>query len=70
MLTVVSDPQEATKDAHAILILTEWNEFIDFDWEQIYENMLKPAFIFDGRRLLDRSKMTGIGFSYYKIGES
>jgi UDPglucose 6-dehydrogenase len=69
-LTVVKDPIEASKEAHAIAVLTEWDEFKTYDWEQIYENMLKPAFVFDGRRLLDKEKMIATGFNYYKIGES
>jgi len=36
----------------------------------IYEKMLKPAFIFDGRRLLEKEEMENIGFEYYKIGQS
>lgn len=70
LLKVVKDPIEATKDAHAIIILTEWDEFKDYDWEEIFGNMLKPAFVFDGRRLLNTEIMNKIGFKYYKIGES
>lgn len=61
---------EATQDAHAIAILTEWDEFKSYDWKTIYEQMLKPAFVFDGRRLLDTNNMESIGFNYYKIGQS
>ena len=67
-LEVVSDPYEACKDAHAIAVLTEWDEFIDYDWEKIYKNMNKPAFIFDGRMILDGDKLKDIGFKYYVIG--
>ncbi|GEC77425.1 UDP-glucose 6-dehydrogenase [Flavobacterium aquatile] len=63
-----SDPYEACKDSHAIAILTEWDEFKDYDWKKIYDNMLKPAFVFDGRNLLDREKLTSIGFHYQAIG--
>jgi UDPglucose 6-dehydrogenase len=62
------NPYEACNKAHAIAILTEWDEFKDYDWQKIYDNMLKPAFIFDGRNLLDQSKMTEIGFHYQAIG--
>ena len=65
---VVEDPYKACKNAHAIAILTEWDEFCDYDWQKIYENMEKPAFVFDGRNLLDRKKMTDIGFIYQSIG--
>ncbi|MFS4492246.1 nucleotide sugar dehydrogenase [Maribacter sp. 2308TA10-17] len=70
LLKVVNDPMEASKKAHAIAILTEWDEFKAYDWKSIYENMLKPAFIFDGRRLLEKEIMEAIGFDYYKIGQS
>ncbi len=70
LLKVVHDPIEASLDAHAIAILTEWDEFKTYDWKAIYEKMLKPAFVFDGRRLLEKDIMTAIGFEYYKIGQS
>ena len=63
-----SDPYEACKDSHAIAILTEWDEFKEYDWKRIYDSMLKPAFLFDGRNLLDREKLTSIGFQYQAIG--
>ena len=59
---------DACKDAHAIAILTEWDEFKELDWEKIYLNMKKPAFIFDGRNLLDANKLKEIGFDFYQIG--
>lgn len=68
MLKVVTSPYEACKDAHAIAILTEWDEFKDYNWEEIYQNMQKPAFIFDGRNVLDKNKLEKIGFKYQAIG--
>ena len=62
------DPYEASKNAHAIAILTEWDQFKEYDWEKIYDSMLKPAFVFDGRNLLDESYMRSIGFVYQSIG--
>ncbi|UJH69313.1 nucleotide sugar dehydrogenase [Allomuricauda sp. SCSIO 65647] len=70
LLKVAKNPIEATKDAHAIAILTEWDEFKDYDWKKVHSNMLKPAFVFDGRRLLDKDEMTEMGFHFYKIGQS
>ena len=70
LVTVVNDPIEATKDAHAVAILTEWNEFKDYNWESIFENMLKPAFVFDGRRIMNKEEIEKIGFKYYAIGQS
>lgn len=70
LLKVVNDPMEAAEEAHAIAILTEWDEFKSYNWESIYSKMLKPAFVFDGRRLLDAATMSEIGFEFYKIGQS
>jgi UDPglucose 6-dehydrogenase len=67
-VTVVNTPYEATNDAHAVAIMTEWDEFRELNWEEIYENMLKPAFLFDGRRLLERKTKEEIGFEFYAIG--
>jgi UDPglucose 6-dehydrogenase len=58
----------ACENAHAIAILTEWEEFKTYDWQKIYDNMQKPAFIFDGRNLLDKNKLEKIGFIYQGIG--
>jgi len=69
-LHVEQDPYEVTKDAHAIAILTEWDEFKDYDWQKIYDNMKKPAFVFDGRNILDAQKLNDIGFKVYQIGKS
>ncbi len=70
LLTISQDPIGASLDAHAIAILTEWDEFKNYDWAHIYEQMLKPAFLFDGRRLLEKKQMEHLGFKYYKIGQS
>ncbi|MFN2260489.1 MAG: nucleotide sugar dehydrogenase [Psychroflexus sp.] len=65
---VVSSAKEACKDAHAIAVMTEWDEFKTLDWQSIYDNMYKPAFVFDGRRILDQSAMETIGFKLNIIG--
>ena len=62
-------PYENCKDAHAIAVLTEWDEFKTYDWQKIYDNMLKPAFVFDGRNILDEKELTKIGFKYQAIGK-
>ncbi len=69
-IKVYENPIEVCKDAHAIAILTEWDEFAAYDWNEIYKNMQKPAFIFDGRNILDAKKMIEIGFKYTCIGSS
>jgi len=68
LVTVVNTPQEACKDAHAVAVLTEWDEFKDLEWKTVYDDMLKPAFLFDGRRLLDKDELQKIGFNFFVIG--
>ncbi|WP_026915700.1 nucleotide sugar dehydrogenase [Christiangramia portivictoriae] len=67
-VTVVNSAMDVTKDAHAVAVLTEWDEFKSLDWSLIYDDMLKPAFLFDGRRLLNRAEKEKIGFEFYAIG--
>jgi len=67
-VTTSNDPFEAAKDSHAIAILTEWDEFKTYDYEKIYKNMAKPAFIFDGRNILDHDALRKIGFEVHGIG--
>jgi len=69
LLKAVSSPYQACEGAHAIALLTEWDEFIEYDWQRIKNNMRKPAFVFDGRKILDRKKLEDLGFIYYAIGE-
>jgi UDPglucose 6-dehydrogenase len=59
---------EACQDAHAVAILTEWDEFKTYDWQKIYDLMQKPAFLFDGRNILKKSEMEKIGFKFWSIG--
>src|SRR5690606_40229156 len=54
LVEVHDDPYQACKDAHAVAILTEWDEIKTYDWQGIYDGMLKPACVFDGRAILDR----------------
>lgn len=67
-VTVVKSSYEACDNAHAIAVLTEWDEFKQLDWKKIYDQMLKPAFLFDGRRLLEPKTKKEIGFEFYAIG--
>src|SRR5680860_507826 len=65
---VVNTAVEACKDAHAVAVLTEWDEFKDLDWKAVYDDMLKPAFLFDGRRLLNKTELKRVGFEVFVIG--
>jgi UDPglucose 6-dehydrogenase len=66
---VHTDPYAAMDRAHAIAVLTEWDEFRNYNWQTIYENVYKPAFIFDGRNILDAPKLKEIGFGLKSIGK-
>lgn len=68
-LHIHHDPYEALHEAHAIAILTEWDEFKNYDWKRIYSEMLKPAFVFDGRNVLDAKELKSFGFIVYQIGK-
>ncbi|NUM36428.1 MAG: nucleotide sugar dehydrogenase [Candidatus Brocadiae bacterium] len=64
------DPYKAAQGAHAIAILTEWDCYRTLDYKKIYESMEKPAFIFDGRNILDHNALFEIGFSVYPLGKT
>lgn len=68
-LKVENDPYKAVENAHAVAVLTEWDEFKTYDWKRIYDSMLKPAFVFDGRNILDKKELEKIGFVYQGIGK-
>jgi len=70
LISINNDPYDAAKGAHAIAIMTEWDEFKDYDYKRIYESMQKPAFIFDGRNILDHKKLIDIGFEVHAIGKT
>ena len=63
------DPYKAANQAHAIAVITEWDLYKELDYEKIYNSMERPAFIFDGRNILDHKKLYEIGFNVYPIGK-
>lgn len=63
-------PEEAVDGAHAIVCLTEWDEFKKYNYEQYYQKMMKPAFLFDGRNILDHAALEKIGFEVHAVGKS
>lgn len=68
-ISYIDDPYEAASKSHAIAIMTEWDLYGDLDYEKIFKSMIKPAFIFDGRNIIDRNKLFKIGFNVYSIGK-
>ncbi len=68
-LIIHPEPYHSLKDAHAALVMTEWDEFKEYDWQRIHDHMLKPAFLFDGRNILDGENLRAIGFDVYQVGK-
>lgn len=62
-------PQEAVEGAHALVVLTEWDEFKTYPYDQFYAAMMKPAFLFDGRSILDHGALEEMGFEVHAIGK-
>jgi UDPglucose 6-dehydrogenase len=68
-LIVAESAEDAAHDAHALAVLTEWDQFKTLDFPKIYAGMHKPAFVFDGRNILPRAEMQKIGFHVFAIGK-
>jgi UDPglucose 6-dehydrogenase len=68
-LEFIENPYDAAQGAHAVAIMTEWELYKTLDWEKIYTSMEKPAFLFDGRNLLDHKQLYAIGFNVYPLGK-
>lgn len=63
------NPYEAVRGAHAIALITDWKEFTTYDYEKIFSLMEKPAFIFDGRNILDHERLYTLGFNVFPLGK-
>ena len=68
-IEVINDPYIAAQNAHAIAVLTEWDILKTLDYKRIYSSMLKPAFLFEGRNILDKKELDAIGFEVHCIGK-
>jgi len=64
-----ADPYRAVIDAHAIAVITEWDVFKELDFEKVFSVMQKPAFVFDGRNILDHQRLFQIGFNVFPLGK-
>lgn len=69
LITTETSAVVAATGAHAIALLTEWDEFASLDYKEIYRVMSKPAFIFDGRNILNHTYLRSLGFEVYAIGK-
>ena len=68
-VSYVKDPYKAASGCQAIAVMTEWALYRDIDYSKIYKQMVKPAFIFDGRNILDHRRCHEIGFNVYPVGK-
>jgi UDPglucose 6-dehydrogenase len=68
-LGVAKSAYEAAQGAHAVVVVTEWDEFKTLDFAKIFAGMQQPAFVFDGRNILDLAKLRAIGFQASGIGK-
>ncbi|XP_044752204.1 UDP-glucose 6-dehydrogenase isoform X1 [Coccinella septempunctata] len=68
LVSVYTDAYSAAEGTHALVLCTEWDEFITLDYNKIYVDMMKPAYIFDGRKILDHQTLIDIGFHVQTIG--
>ena len=69
-LSFEADPYCATEGAHAVVLLTDWKLYRDLDYQRILRSMEHPAFLFDGRNLLDHKKLFELGFNVFAIGKA
>jgi len=69
LVAFVEDPYEAAVGCDAIAVMTEWDIYAALDFRNIYETMRKPAFIFDGRNILDHEELFEIGFNVFPVGK-
>ena len=68
-LSYYSDPLKACENSHAVAVITEWDEFKSYDWCKIYDCVMSPAKVFDGRNILDKDALKDIGFEVFSIGK-
>ncbi len=67
---IVSSVSEASNGSDAIIVLTEWEEFLHINWEEIINSMRKPAWLFDTRLCINYKSAKRAGFNIWKIGNS
>ena len=65
----VAELYHAFKDADAIVILTEWEEYTKLDWSKIYNLMRKPSWVFDSRSITNPEEILKYKFNYWRIGD-
>ncbi len=66
-LVYCASAEEAARDAHAILVITDWPEFREVDWNRLRATVAMPIVV-DGRNCLDPARLEAAGFEYYGMG--
>jgi UDPglucose 6-dehydrogenase len=69
IISYIEDPYRAVSGCHALAVLTDWDLYRELDYQRIYQSMVKPSFLFDGRNIIDHKKCFEIGFNVYPIGK-
>jgi UDPglucose 6-dehydrogenase len=69
-IEIFTDAYSAVENTHAIVICTEWDEFTELNYNKIYQSMMKPCYIFDGRKILNHAELQEIGFHVVTIGKN
>jgi UDPglucose 6-dehydrogenase len=69
-IAFVEDPYAAAEGAHAIALVTQWKDYLELDYQRIFQRMLQPAFLFDGRNHLDHQALYELGFNVFPLGKA
>ena len=69
-VTLAATAAAAASQARAVVLMTEWEQFINADWTDIARRMRPPRFVYDGRNALDAAELTRLGFQYAGVGRS
>jgi UDPglucose 6-dehydrogenase len=68
-ISFIKDPYRAAAGCHALAVLTDWDLYRKLDYRKIFNSMIKPAFLFDGRNIVDHQKCFEIGFNVFPVGK-
>ena len=70
VVSLTENALEAANQAQAVVLITEWQQFVNADWRDIARSMRPPRFVFDGRNALDAGEMQRLGFEYIGVGRN
>jgi len=67
---LMDDMTECARGVQALVLMTEWPQIVDADWEGLARLVRPPRFMFDGRNALDKKRMLALGFEYSGVGRN